>query len=207
ERDNTVVVATDPDVLRNVLWHWDHPGEQPPVSRNTERSAGDASKDKSSKTKDAAEFVPTRALAENVHFATVLHECRRKQDPPPHLIFFADPLGLVRAVGRDNGGMQFALGLLPSLGVDGLIGFGGAVTYATDEYDDLAQFHVLLENPRSGVMQLPAFEPGDTTPQAFVPRALESYMAWHWNLRTTFNRLAALVDQYRYKGSVDKFVK
>src|SRR5712671_6418157 len=26
ERDNTIVVATDPDVLRNVLWHWDHAG-------------------------------------------------------------------------------------------------------------------------------------------------------------------------------------
>jgi hypothetical protein len=32
-------------------------------------------------------------------------------------------------------------------------------------------------------------------------------MAWHWKLRTTYDRLAALVDQYRYKGSVDKFVK
>ena len=77
---------------------------------------------------------------------------------------------------------------------------GGAVTYATDEYDNLAQFHILLENPRSGVMLLPAFEAGDTTPQAFVPLACESYMAWNYNLRTTYDRVIALVDQYRYQG-------
>lgn len=206
ERENTILVATDPNVLRNVLWHWDHSGDTD-VSGPAQPTADSAPpKDNASKNPDA-DFTPTRTLAENVRFATVLRECRRKQDPPPHLIFFVDPIGLVRNIGRDNGGMQFALGLLPSLGVDGLIGLGGALTYSTDEYDDLAQFHVLLENPRAGVMQLPAFEPGDTAPQPFVPRAIESYLAWHWNLRTTYNRLAALVDQYRFKGSVDKFVK
>ncbi len=142
-----------------------------------------------------------------MRFATILRECRRKQDPPPQLIFFVDPIGLVKNYGRDSAGMQFALGLLPSLGVDGLIGIGGAATYATDQYDDLSQMHVLLENPRAGVMQLPAFEPGDTAPQTFVPQAVESYLAFHWKLRTTYDRLAALVDRYRYKGSLDKFVK
>jgi hypothetical protein len=204
ERDHTIVVATDPNVLRDVLWHWDHPDEQSPTAESTAKN--ETSNDKSSKDQPA-EFVPGKALAENVNFATSLRECRRKQDPPPHLIFFADPIGLLRNLGRDNGGMQFALGLLPSLGADGLIGIGGAITYSTEEYNDLTQFHVLLENPRAGVMQLPAFEPGDTTPQPFVPESMQSYIAWHYNLRTTYDRLAALIDQYRYKGSVDKFVK
>jgi hypothetical protein len=206
ERDNTIVVATDPNVLRDVLWHWDHPGEQAPSAVAAASAKTESSSGKDSKTQEA-EFVPGRTLAENVNFATILRECRRKQDPPPHLLFFVDPIGLVRNIGRDNGGMQFALGLLPSIGADGLIGLGGAVTYVTDEYDDLTQFHVLLENPRAGVMQLPAFEPGDTVPQSFVPQSLGSYIAWHYNLRTTYDRLAALIDQYRYKGSVDKFVK
>ncbi len=99
------------------------------------------------------------------------------------------------------------MGLLPSLGLDGLMAIGGASTYATDEYDGLGQIHVLLENPRSGVLLLPAFLPGETTPQAFVPLAVESYVAWNWKLRTTYDRLVTLIDQYRYQGSVDKFVK
>jgi hypothetical protein len=214
ERDNTIVVATDPDVLRNVLWHWDHPGESASADGPKTAAATDATKpagsaastDPKSENKEA-EFVPGRRLAENERFATILKECRRPQDPPPHLVFFIDPIELARNLGRGNGGFQFAMGLFPALGIDGLMAIGGAVTYATDEYDSLAQFHVLLENPRAGVMLLPAFQAGDTAPQPFVPLAVESYMAWNYNVRTTYDRVIALVDQYRYKGSVDKFVK
>jgi hypothetical protein len=219
ERDNTIVVATEPNVLRNVLWHWDHPGEATPSQAASEdKPASDPaspkpddkvegdSKDKSQKPKEE-EFVPTRTLAENTRFATIVHECRRKQDPPPQLIFFADPIALVRNIGREKGGIQMALAMMPALGIDGLSGLGGAVTYATNEYDDLTQVHVLLENPRSGILQLPAFVAGDTTPQAFVPRAVESYLAWNWNLRATYDRLIAMVDRFAGKGTVEKFVK
>ena len=87
------------------------------------------------------------------------------------------------------------------------MGVGGSFSGATDEYDDLSHFHILLENPRSGVLQLPAFEKGDTTPQPFVPLSTETYMAFHWNMRVFYDRLAALVDQFRYEGSVDKFLE
>jgi hypothetical protein len=55
---------------------------------------------------------------------------------------------------------------------------------------------MLLENPRSGVLQLPAFEPCDATPQPFVPLAVESYTAFHWNVRASYERLVPLVDQF-----------
>ena len=93
------------------------------------------------------------------------------------------------------------------LGVDGLEGVGGSLTAALGGYDDLSHFHVLLQNPRAGVMQLPAFEKGDTTPQPFVPHAMETYMAWRWNMRVFYDRVAALVDQYRHQGSVDEMME
>ncbi len=221
ERENTIVVATDPNVIRNVLWHWDHPGETggasavpaaeaTPVEKtaSTElKKDGDAAAADEKAKQEATEFVPGRSLAQNDRFVTILKQCRRPQDPPPQLVFFIDPIELVHNVGRGNTGLQFVLGLFPSLGVDGLMAIGGAVTYSTDEYDSLAQFHVLLENPRSGVMLLPAFQAGETAPQPFVPLALQSYITWNENLRTTYDRIVELVDQYRYKGSVDKFVQ
>jgi hypothetical protein len=200
EKENTIVVATDPDVLRNVLAHWDG-------AVDAASSAGAEAAPNETKQKDAAEFIPGRTLAQNERFTSILSQCRRPQDPPPHLIFFVDPIEFVRNVGRDNGGMQFALGMLPALGIDGLQGIGGAITYATDQYDSRTQVHLLLENPRAGVMQLPAFQPGETTPQAFVPQAVESYITFNWNMRASYDRVAALVDRFRYKGSVDKFVK
>lgn len=215
-RENTIVAATDPAVLRQVLWHWDggEPGQPADgaAAKTANKTAAEngtdnENTDESDEEQDEQPFVPGRTLAENERFVTILRSCRREQDPPPHLIFFVDPIELVRGVGRNNAGVQFAMGLLPALGADGLLGMGGAVTFATDEYNDLSQYHVLLENPRAGVMQLPAFEPGETTPQPFVPLAVESYVGLNWNLRTTYDRLVTLIDKYRSEGATEKFVK
>jgi hypothetical protein len=220
QRENTIVAATDPNVLRQVLWHWDGgevssdangaaaKDEEKADDSDGDESEGGASEDEGADESDVEEpFVPGRTLAENDRFVTILRSCRREQDPPPHVIFFVDPIELVRGIGRDRGGVQFAMGLLPALGVDGLLGAGGTMTFSTDQYNDISQYHLLLENPRAGVMQLPAFEAGDNTPQTFVPHAVETYMGMHWDVRTTYDRLIALVDKFRYKGSMDKFVK
>jgi len=215
QRENTIVIATDPNVIRKVLWHWDHPDgqgaddvvklESKPAAETPDASA---SSDSKPETKvDEVEFIPGRTLSQNERFATILKSCRRPQDPPPNIAFYIDPIELLHNVGRGNGGLQFVVGLFPSLGIDGIMALGGGVTYATDEYDNLTQVHILLENPRSGVLLLPAFLPGDTAPQPFVPLATENYNAFNYSVRTTYDRLIELVDQYRYQGSVDKFVK
>lgn len=216
QRENTILAATDPNVLRGVLYHWD---QADPDAANSagDKGARDADAPEAEEPSDdttaeadesgEVEFVPGRTLAENDRFVTIVRSCRREQDPPPQMIFFADPIEIVRGFGRDSGGVRFAMGLLPALGGDGLLGIGGAMTYSTDEYNYLSQLHVLLENPRAGVLQLPAFEPGDTTPEAFVPYEIESYMGMNGSLRTTYDRLVALVDKYRYEGATEKFVK
>jgi hypothetical protein len=215
ERENTIVIATDSNVIRNILWHWDHPvGTGGAASAATQATAvpaaskdsNDASADEKSKD-EAAEFVPGRTLAENDRFATIVKQCRRPHDPPPQLLAYVDPIELARNAGRGSGGAQFVMGLLPSLGLDGLLAVGATSTIATDEFDQLFQFHVMLENPRSGVMLLPAFQAGETAPQPFIPASIAAYVTWNLNLRTTYDRIVALVDQFRYQGSVDKFVK
>ncbi len=212
EKENTIVIATDPVVLRRVLWHWDG-GQGNPADFSGGSNKADASDDEEGDTTGdqdsdkAAEFEPGRTLAENERFVTILRTCRREQDPPPHLIFYVDPIELARGVLRDDAGAQFTLGLLPSLGLDGFQAIGGAITYAAGEYDELTQYHILLENPRSGVLQIPAFQSGDTAPQPFVPLAMETYFGTHLDLRTSYDRVISLVDKYRYEGAMDKFVK
>ena len=220
ERDHTIVVANDPNVLRRLLWHWDHPdgkGADDSIkveaaataekeSKGDDATASADAKPEKKEPKDV-EFVPGRTLSQNERFATILKSCRRPQDPPPNIAFYIDPIELLHNVGRGNAGLQFAVGLFPSLGIDGIMAIGGSITYAVDEYDNLSQFHVLLENPRSGVLLLPAFQPGDIAPQGFVPLATENYISFNYSVRTTYDRLIELIDQYRYKGSVDKFVK
>jgi hypothetical protein len=220
ERENTIVVATDPNVIRNVIYHWDgaDPGKPKLVEGNARHedradSNGtgpdeDAASDSAENGDEQAdEFVPGRTLAENERFVAIVKQCRRPQDPPPHLLVFVDPIELVRTLSGDNGGLQLALSFFPALGLDGLQAMGATVTYAAGQYDDLTQLHVLLDNPRTGVMQLPEFKPGDTDPQNFVPKNVQSYMAFNYGARATFDRLTRLIDQLRSEGATEKFVE
>ncbi len=94
----------------------------------------------------------------------------------------------------------------PALGIDGLAGIGVTMTFSTGRYDGLSHMHVLLDNPRAGVMQVIAFEPGDTTTEPWVFADLETYFTWNWNVRTSFNAIRSLVDRFQYEGATDKFV-
>jgi hypothetical protein len=216
EKDNTIVAATDPGLMRHVLAHWNDDESSPggkSASTTKDVAAGDALAAKSAPANEGEDAAKTeapqfsgRTLAENDHFVTILRNCRRPQDPPPNLIVFVDPIGLLREFGRDNTGMQLGLAMLPALGIDGISAIGATETISTGEFDVLAHMHVLLENPRAGVVQVIAFEPGEITPQPWVPEAIETYMTWHWNVRASFNTIVALVDRFQYPGRMDKLV-
>ena len=96
-------------------------------------------------TKKKPNLSPRRTLAENTKFASILRQCRRPQDPPPHLIAFVDPIGLFREFSKSGDlAIRIALGFLPMLGLDGVAGGGITLTFAAGEFDDLAHYHLLL---------------------------------------------------------------
>lgn len=209
EKEQTIVAATDPGLLREVLQHWNASGDGEPAS-----ASGDAvdaeTTDSAPKNDEIADDEPSqysgRTLAENNEFVTILRHCRRAHDPPPNIIVYVDPIGLIRQFNRDNAGMSVAMATFPALGIDGLAGIGATMTFSTGRYDGLSHMHVLLDNPRSGVMQVIAFEPGDTSPEPWVFADLETYFTWNWNVRTSFNTIRSLVDRFQYEGATDKFV-
>jgi hypothetical protein len=213
ERESTIVVATDPNVLRNVLWHWDDAtggagaaGNVASVTGDSADESGESLSDETASASDEAEdeFIPDRTLAENGKFSTLLRNCRRPQDPPPQMLLFVDPIGLFRGFTAGAPGGNFALGFLPMLGLDGVAGLGGTITFSVGPYDDLAHYHLLLDNPRSGVLDLLTFESGDTTPQPFVPYAVENYHTGRWNAGLFYDRLQGLVDKLLGTGTFQK---
>jgi hypothetical protein len=197
EKDNMVVMSNDADVLREVLRHWDP---------DTAPSSTDAAGDKADEATPQKSHYSGRTLAENANFAAILRQCRRKQDPPPQLIFYADPVGFFRQVAQGNPGMRIATATFPALGVDGILGVGGTVAWASGQYDDITHMHLLLQNPRAGVLQLIAFDSGDTKPQPWVPASTESYVTTYWNASAMYEKVIALVDKFQYAGATEKFV-
>ena len=93
EKDGTIVAATDANVLRNVLWHWDGTRQLP---------AGGA-------TADENQFTPSPSLETNEKFLAIMRECRRPNDPPPNLVLYADPIEIARQFGRASPGVMLAI--------------------------------------------------------------------------------------------------
>jgi hypothetical protein len=215
EREQTIVAATDPGLIREILQHWNSDdGGAPVVSEESTPEAETATADSEPPTdaaeEDASASEPRQysgqTLARNNKFVTILRHCRRTHDPPPNLMFYVDPIGLVRQFNRDNAGMAIAMATFPALGVDGLAGIGSTMAFSAGRYDSLAHLHVLLDNPRSGVMQVIALEASDGAPPAWMFADLESYFSWRWNLRTSFEVIRSLVDRFQYEGRTDKFI-
>jgi hypothetical protein len=140
-------------------------------------------------------------LADNRKFTSIMSRCGDSSQEP-QLVWFADPIDLIRAVGRDNAGARVAVAMLPSLGLDGISAAGGAMRMDVDEFDGMSHAHLLLEHPRDGVLEAIAFTPGDTTPERWVPAEMVNYMTLRLDLEKAYKTLEKLFDSFQGDGAL-----
>ncbi len=146
------------------------------------------------------------SLTNNQQFAAIMKTCRGSKDEPPQITWFVDPLALVRQLSQGNIGAQAGLALLPALGLDGLQGVGGSIALASGEFDSVMHAHLLLDNPRAGVLELLTLGSGDTTPQRWVPADVASYDTLRWDFGETYARLEKLLDSFQGAGATANMV-
>lgn len=143
-----------------------------------------------------------RSLADNAKFAGVMRRCVATDSRPPQVEFFVDPIGLFAAASRDSLGAQTALALFPALGLNGIRGLGGNLTFATDDFDVLTHLHLLLDSPRKGALELVALQHGETQPEAWVSADTVSYATVNWDFAKTYAKFAELYDSVRGPGAL-----
>lgn len=141
------------------------------------------------------------SLADNRTFAAVHQRCRGLKDEPPQLFWYADPIALVRALVPNEGANAFFLALLQPLGLEGIRAAGGSLTFATERFDSVAQFHLLLQEPREGVLNLPTFISGDIRPESWVPDDAANYTTLNFDFGHTYEKLRRLVDRFTSDGT------
>ena len=139
-------------------------------------------------------------LDDNEDFSLVMRRSNGPRGDSPQIRWYVDPIGLVKAAGRGNGGLQAAMLVLPVLGVDGLRGAGGSLTLASSEYDSYMQAHLLIDGKRMGVLAMLAMQDGDTTPEDWVPHTVANYQTMHWDLNQTLNEAEKLLDSFQGEG-------
>ena len=103
--------------------------------------------------------------------------------------------------------MRVAVAMLPALGLDGLSGIGGSILYDAGQYDSISHVHVLLENPRSGILKMIALEPGDPKPERWAPTDVASYMTVHVNFDAAVKTLAPMWDSLAGEGGFSKMIQ
>jgi len=149
---------------------------------------------------------PAENLASNDRYAAIMNRCRGR-GISAQLTWFVDPIGLARTGARGNVGARAGLAFLPVLGLDGVQGVGGSMILDAGQFESVMHVHVLLDSPRSGIIEMLALASGDTTPESWVPAEVADYTTIHWDVDTTYATLGTLYDSIRGEGALARDVK
>lgn len=205
-KETCLIGSNDETLLRHVLDRW--AGRPPMIEPPTEEEVGN--EDAGEEDTAAATDEPLRGertLAENADFQTILRECSTQLEESPQMLLYVDPITLIRRAFRGNTGASIALATFPALGLDGILGAGGTLTFATEKWDSVFHLHLLLDNPRSGVLTLLRFESGDITPPDYVPANVYGYSTTYMDAPGIYERLVQLVDRFRYEGAFEESIE
>jgi len=147
-----------------------------------------------------------RTLADYDKYNTVMDRCLGQGDEQPQISWYVDPIALVRRLASGSLAAT-GLALFPVLGLDGLQAVGGTMTFATGDFDEIQHFHVLLDNPRVGVIDAIGLRPGEMTPESWVPGDCVTYSTINWDLRHTFNASAKLYNGIMGDGELENQIR
>ena len=174
-RGGTLVIGTNQDELNDMVTRW-----------------------------DGGKVEKVRPLKENRKFITIMNRCRGTKDTPVDMRFFIDPIKLAKSATRGNVMAQGALNFLPVLGLDGLLGLGGAVIMDEMEFQSVWHFHVLLSNPRNGIFEMMALKPGSYEPQPWVPENSVAYMSTSWDVGKMYSEFEKIYDSFSGQGALQE---
>lgn len=138
-----------------------------------------------------------KTLADNFKFTSIMRRSVGTKNERPQVTWFVDPIELFRNVARDDMGAQMALAMLPALGLDGIKAVGGSMIFATEDFDSISYMHLMLDNPRAGILEMVAIDSGDQTPQDWVPADAASYMNIYWDSHKTLTAFRKLYNTIR----------
>ncbi len=140
-------------------------------------------------------------------FAAIQRRCQGDKDEGPQVTWYLDPLALIRAAGQGSAGVQILLALLPTLGLDGLQGIGGSLSFDVGLFDSMLQIYVLLENPRSGLFDVLAWGEGASDPEPWVPNDVIDYITFHWDFQRSYKAIEKVYDSVRGEGALANEIK
>jgi len=155
---------------------------------------------------EGLEVDKVRALSENRKFITIMNRCRATDDIQPEVRFFLDPISMAENGFRGNTLAQGVMAFLPKAGLDGLLAVGGSVSLQSEAFKAVFHGHLLLANPRSGLLNMMALKPGESDPQPFIPADATNYISTHWDPLQAVEEFEKFVDTFSGEGEFQREV-
>lgn len=194
KKEGVFSVITNLDLAKRMLSIWEG------IPLPAEKGDDDASA-------NAKPAVAT-SLASDKLYNAVMSRCGINDPDPPHITYYVKPIPMVKSFMNDNVIGRTAVDVFaPRLGIDTLLGVGGSITLGAGDFDSISQLHVLIDNPRKGIMEAIALEPGEVTPEKFVPRDSVNYMTFNVNVQKSFTAVESVVDGFRGEGALLSMMK
>ncbi len=148
-----------------------------------------------------------RPLSQNRKFVTIMNRCAGTKDLRPEARFFVDPMSIVKIA--NQGVLSPVVNFtLDAIGLNGLLGVGGAMILTEDEFESVVHGHVLLANPRKGIFEMIAFKPTDYQPESWLPADTATYMTTSWDIDQMLAELGKMIDMVQSEeGVVDTWLE
>jgi len=148
----------------------------------------------------------TDTLADNEIYQFILDKCT-EESSDPELVWFVSPIGLIQSglsmaqAAVPQAGMAGLF--LPTLGLDRLKGWGGAISSDTDDFQEVTRSFIYAEQPK-GVLEVFQFPASELAPPAWVPASTGSYFSANWNLAQAYQAIETMIDGIYGRGFTAK---
>lgn len=148
----------------------------------------------------------TRPFFENRKYRTIMGQCRVDKDNPPLATFFIDPIELFKAATRGEPIAAVAVGFLPVLGLDGLLGVGGAILPGDDDFTSISHLHLLMSSPREGLLKAISFRSGSYDLPTLLPEETGTLIVTSLDVPRLYSGIESIYDTFNGTGSFTELV-
>jgi hypothetical protein len=152
-----------------------------------------------------------RTLAESPIYRYVQDRTRPTDEGRhPAVAFFADPISLLRGVlstaGESNPQAAFAMGFIPTLGLDNFKGLGGTIEFVSNDFDSVSRLLVYLEPPKTGLLKLLTFPTSAAAPPKWISAHTSSYMRLNWDVEQAWSTIQNLYDTFAGEEAFERMI-
>ena len=148
----------------------------------------------------------TRPFFENRKYRTIMGQCRVDKDNPPLATFFIDPIELFKAATRGEPIAAVAVGFLPVLGLDGLLGVGGAILPGDKDFTSISHIHLLMSSPREGLLKAISFRSGSYDLPTALPEDTGTLLVTSLDVPRLYAGIESIYDTFNGAGSFASLV-